>query len=426
MKSTTSFHGWKEVYIHEYFIIVTESPALAALVSYDGLGGYDWSNQAEDDLTNFLLMAYSSTSSNSEITDKCKTGLGYNAVPPLYTRNFLSLKPNLSGLEEFVNEPRVSEPTVKKLAVETSEVKASTDKPKDGNPQIDLHYKGVIESRCTRHMTGNVSNLTDSKEIDRGYVAFEGNPKGGKITERGGGLDAKKPWRILLLKLETTKTTQALEIDSLKRRVKKLKRRKRSRTHGLKRLYKVGLSTRVESSIDEGLGEGDASKQGRIDNIDENEDITLFSSHDEQMFDTNQDLGGEESSKKTEEKVTKGSSKRAGTKLEQESVKKQKIDDDKETTKLKQLVNIIPYEERIAIDAIPLAVKPPSIVDWKIHKEGKKTYYQIIMADESLKIYLILSHMLKDFDKEDMETLWKLVKAKYGSTRPKGDNERVL
>nr|GEU80004.1 hypothetical protein [Tanacetum cinerariifolium] len=134
----------------------------------------------------------------------------------------------------------------------------------------------------------------------------------------------------------------------------------------------------------------------------------------------------EENFKKTKEKVTEGSSKGTKTELEQESVKKQNIDDDKETAELKQLVNIIPDEEGIAIDAIPLAVKPPSIVDWEIHKEGKKTYYQVIRADASSKIYLIFSHMLKDFDKEDVETLWRLVKAKYGSTRPNGDYERVL
>ncbi|GJS38275.1 hypothetical protein Tco_0563318 [Tanacetum coccineum] len=67
-----------------------------------------------------------------QIVDKCKTGLGYNVVPPRYTRNFMPLKPNFSfsGLEEFVNEPIVSEPTVKKPVVETSEAKASADKPK--------------------------------------------------------------------------------------------------------------------------------------------------------------------------------------------------------------------------------------------------------------------------------------------------------
>nr|GEZ25668.1 hypothetical protein [Tanacetum cinerariifolium] len=56
-----------------------------------------------------------------------------------------------------------------------------------------------------------------------------------------------------VLDLETIRTTQEMEIESLKRRVKKLERRKRSRTHKLKRLYKVGLSARVESSDDESL-----------------------------------------------------------------------------------------------------------------------------------------------------------------------------
>ncbi|GJV22507.1 uncharacterized mitochondrial protein-like protein, partial [Tanacetum coccineum] len=55
-----------------------------------------------------------------------------------------------------------------------------------------------------------------------------------------------------VLDLEKTKTTQAEEIVSLKRRVKKLEQKKRSRTHGLKKLYKVGSSRRVESS-DEGI-----------------------------------------------------------------------------------------------------------------------------------------------------------------------------
>nr|GEY70943.1 hypothetical protein [Tanacetum cinerariifolium] len=59
-----------------------------------------------------------------------------------------------------------------------------------------------------------------------------------------------------VLDLEKTKTTQALEIDSLKRKVKKHEKKQRSRTHKLKRLYKVGLSARVEYSDDnKDLGE---------------------------------------------------------------------------------------------------------------------------------------------------------------------------
>ncbi|GKA03751.1 putative ribonuclease H-like domain-containing protein [Tanacetum coccineum] len=60
----------------------------------------------------------------------------------------------------------------------------NTARPK-GNPQQDLKDKGVIDSGCSRHMTGNISYLTDYKEIDGGFVAFGGNSKGGKITGNG-------------------------------------------------------------------------------------------------------------------------------------------------------------------------------------------------------------------------------------------------
>ncbi|GKC41529.1 hypothetical protein Tco_1059251 [Tanacetum coccineum] len=67
-----------------------------------------------------------------QIVNKCKTGLGYNAISPPYTRNFMPPKHDLSlsGIEEFVNEHIVSDPTVKKPVVESSEAKASADKPK--------------------------------------------------------------------------------------------------------------------------------------------------------------------------------------------------------------------------------------------------------------------------------------------------------
>ncbi|GJX20665.1 ribonuclease H-like domain-containing protein [Tanacetum coccineum] len=87
---------------------------------------------------------------------------------------------------------------------------------------------------------------------------------------------------------------------------------------------------------------------------------------------------------------------------------------------------IVPDEEEVAVDAIPLATKPPSIVDWKIVKEGKISYYQIIRADGSSKRYSAFIQMLRSFDREDLETLWKLVKAKHGYTRPEEGYERVL
>nr|GEU52325.1 hypothetical protein [Tanacetum cinerariifolium] len=61
--------------------------------------------------------------------------------------------------------------------------------------------------------------------------------------------------------------------------------------------------------------------------------------------------------------LVKGSSKRAGEELTQGSSKKQKVDDDKETTKLKELMEIIPDKKEVAIDAIPLDVKSRKIID---------------------------------------------------------------
>ncbi|GKC92710.1 hypothetical protein Tco_1158152, partial [Tanacetum coccineum] len=79
-----------------------------------------------------------------------------------------------------------------------------------------------------------------------------------------------------VLDLENTKTAQAQEISSLKLRIKRLEKKGGSRTHKLKRLFKVGRSAQVVSSEDKGLGDqGDASKQGRkIDDIDQDAEVT--------------------------------------------------------------------------------------------------------------------------------------------------------
>ncbi|GJR56069.1 ribonuclease H-like domain-containing protein [Tanacetum coccineum] len=174
-------------------VVPVEATTSNALISCDGLGDYDCSDQAKEGPTNFALMTYSSTSSNFEVSSdsNCSSSclenfkilkeqneqllkdlrtskinaitykiglesiearllvykknksvyeedikllkcLGYNAVPPPYTGNFMPLKHDLSlsGLEEFINEPIVSEPIVKKPVSKTSEAKASADKPK--------------------------------------------------------------------------------------------------------------------------------------------------------------------------------------------------------------------------------------------------------------------------------------------------------
>ncbi|GJU54189.1 putative nucleotidyltransferase, ribonuclease H [Tanacetum coccineum] len=91
------------------------------------------------------------------------------------------------------------------------------------------------------------------------------------------------------------RSAQAQEITSLKKRFKKLEKKGGSRTHKLKRLYRVGRSARVVSSEEESLGDQeDASKQGRIDDIDADKDIYLVNVHrDEDLCGVN-DLEGDE------------------------------------------------------------------------------------------------------------------------------------
>nr|GEW18250.1 putative ribonuclease H-like domain-containing protein [Tanacetum cinerariifolium] len=84
-------------------------------------------------------------------------------------------------LTTAVRPVSAARPNINVLVVSTAQGKQGTW----GNPQLALQDKGVIDSGCSRHMTGNMSYLSDFEELNRGYVAFEGNPKGGKITGKG-------------------------------------------------------------------------------------------------------------------------------------------------------------------------------------------------------------------------------------------------
>ncbi|GJR40958.1 hypothetical protein Tco_1216642 [Tanacetum coccineum] len=125
-----------------------------------------------------------------------------------------------------------------------------------------------------------------------------------------------------------------------------------------------------------------------------------------------------------------GSKKRTREELESDNSKKQKIDENIEVevddeAEIKKHMEIVP-DDKVAINAIPLATKSPIIVDLKIIKEGKMGYFQIIRADGSSRRYSSMIRMLQNIDREYLETLWKLVKTKHGNTRPEEAYERVL
>ncbi|GJT78038.1 hypothetical protein Tco_1044763 [Tanacetum coccineum] len=150
----------------------------------------------------------------SQIPDKSRNGVrfvSYNAVPPPHTGLFSPPKFDLSNscLEEFQqpefegygpkpsksvsedasNDVRESPDAslVKKLVsddkLEKKTVFSTVVKIEFGHPQKE--DQGYVNSRCSRHMIGNMSYLSDFKEFDEGYVTFRGGAKGGKITSKG-------------------------------------------------------------------------------------------------------------------------------------------------------------------------------------------------------------------------------------------------
>nr|GEV35415.1 hypothetical protein [Tanacetum cinerariifolium] len=142
----------------------------------------------------------------------------------------------------------------------------------------------------------NVPNEAVHKDLDNSLVRAAITASSlEEEQDSGGGPWCQETIGVLLLKLglrlylnipmihcsQETMTTQHNEIASLTRRVKKLEKKNRSRTHRLKRLYKVGLTGRVESSGNKESFGKDASKQGRIDAIDADKEITLVSVQDE-------------------------------------------------------------------------------------------------------------------------------------------------
>ncbi|GJW32780.1 hypothetical protein Tco_0052812, partial [Tanacetum coccineum] len=99
--------------------------------------------------------------------------------------------------------------------------------------------------------------------------------------------------------------------------------------------------------------------------------------------------------------------------------KRQKIEEDAEKEELKGFLDIIPREE------VPIEVESIStkflIVDWKTYVLTETfMYYQVFRGDGSSKNYKILSEMLEDFDRLDVEELYRLVKERYSASRPEG------
>nr|GEV13851.1 hypothetical protein [Tanacetum cinerariifolium] len=191
--------------------------------------------------------------------------------------------------------------------------------------------------------------------------------------------------------LEQDKISQDLEITKLKQRVKKLERRNKER-----------MITNMDADTDVVLEEAkDVVVDAKV-NQDAEKDKGVVIRDPEESTTTSTVIYSEAKSK--------------------DKAKRKKLEE--EVEELKRHLQIVPNDEDdVYTEATPLARKVP-VVDYEIYNQNNKPYYKIKRADGSHQLYLSFLSLLRNFDREDLEALWSLVKERFAITKPKNFFER--
>ncbi|GJX46736.1 putative ribonuclease H-like domain-containing protein, partial [Tanacetum coccineum] len=411
-------------------------------------------------------------------------------VTPLFSTMMVQAQQEQGEGSDMPTDPHHT-PTIIPPSTSQPQRKQRPRKPKRKDtkiPQSSVPVENVADEAVYEERDDSLERATTTAtgldaEQDRGNISktqskATPNEPSSIGTSSGGGPRRQDTMgdtiaQTRVLDLENTKTDQAHDITSLKKRVKKLERKKKSRTHGLKRLYKVGLSTRIDSSDDEASldDQEDETEEPVVNAATTTSTIPVSSAKDlsdvdmtlaqalselksnkpkavttaattttttitrpkakglviqehELQAEEQEELTIEDKSKLIQQLLEKRrkhfAAKRAeemrnrpptkaqqrsimctylknmagwkpkdlktksfanvqelfdksmkrvntfvnmDTKLVGEPSKKQKMEDDKETPELQSMIEVIPDEEEVAVDAIPLATKSPSIID---------------------------------------------------------------
>nr|GEW31113.1 hypothetical protein [Tanacetum cinerariifolium] len=134
-----------------------------------------------EDTTSNDLGSFMPSKPNLVFADEHVVSDSITSLPCITKIEVKSSESKLKNVSALIIEDWVSDSKDEnEIETETKQIKPTFAK---GNTQQELQEKGVIDSGCSRHMTGNMSYLSEYKEIDGGYVAFGGDHKGGKITD---------------------------------------------------------------------------------------------------------------------------------------------------------------------------------------------------------------------------------------------------
>nr|GEX82919.1 reverse transcriptase domain-containing protein [Tanacetum cinerariifolium] len=103
----------------------------------------------------------------------------------------------------------------------------------------------------------------------------------------------------------------------------------------------------------------------------------------------------------------------------QKAAKRRKLSEEaQEAEDLRKCLEVVDDEDDdVFIEATPLAQKVP-VVDYQIVLVDNKPRFKIIKADETHQFYISFTTLLKNFNREDLESLWRIVKDIFSTSKP--------
>nr|GEV05493.1 zinc finger, CCHC-type [Tanacetum cinerariifolium] len=208
----------------------------------------------------------------------------------------------------------------------------------------------------------------------------------------------------------SSQVAQALEIIKLKQRVKKLERKNKLKVSGLKRLKNVRTSQRIESSADTVMdNQEDASKQGGAARRRKGVVIRDLEETAAPSIIIHTEPKSKVKGKGIMVKETKPLKKQAQIEQDEAYAKKLKAELNKNIN-WDDVIEQVQRKEKE--EKVP-------VVDYEIYTENNKPYFKIIRADGTHQLFLSFLSLLRNFNKEDLEVQWQLVKERFASSKPK-------
>nr|GEU94505.1 hypothetical protein [Tanacetum cinerariifolium] len=291
---------------------------------------------------------------------------------------------------------------------------------------------GDLSTRATRFISPALTQkvFANMRRVRKGFSGvetplFEGMLAARQLAEEGIAEEQVQADDAVAAAVQENVTQDKLEIIKLKARVKRLEKANKVKSSKLRRLRKVGASKRIESSDDM----EDVFNQGRmIEDLDKDEGIEL--DHEEINKDIDWDAVIDHVNKKSKNpqyiKRYQGMKKRPQTESE---ARKNIMIYLKNTAGYKMdFFKGMSYDEIYPIfqARFDANMRKVPVVDYQIVLVDNKPRFKIIKADETHQLYISFITLLKNFDREDLENLWGIVKKRFSTSKPTNFSDEYL